>query len=780
MADKPKKKSSSGGSGRGDGPRLTKEPIVSVPKSGPAAVSPRKEPAKRAPAKRSSSVRKKRKKNDTPFWLRRSVWRWLLTLALLGAIALFFVILYFAQGLPSINGLETIKKQPGITMKTEDGLIIGSYGDIYGDYVDYDALPKSLVQAVLATEDRRFFQHHGIDIVGIMRAMAVNIRAGGFVQGGSTITQQVAKNVFLTPDRTIRRKIQEMLLAFWLESRFTKKQLFAIYVNRVYLGAGNYGVDAASRRYFDKPATELKRVESAVLAGLLKAPSKYSPIASPERAKKRAHQVLVNMEDAGYINEKEVKTSLAEFQPPKLYREDDPSGTRYFTDWLMDEIPNYVGNVEQDMTVITTLNPTLQKEAEDALKKIMDENGVEKKASQAALVTMEPSGAIRAMVGGRSYPESQFNRAVQAKRQPGSVFKLFVYLAAMDAGMSPDTLVMDEPVEFRVGNTTWRPQNFDGKYRGEITIREALTHSLNTVAVQLTMWVGVERVAEMARRLGIPGVKPNPSIALGAVDANLLDLTGAYAHLANEGKGVRPYGIKEIYAQGEKEPLYKHSDADVWVVLRNSVVQKMNNMLMNVPLAGTGTRAYIGRPMAGKTGTSSDHKDAWFIGFTPQLVTGVWVGNDNNSLMNKVTGGNLPAMIWHDFMLKAMEKEPVRGIPNDASATDSGGLPWQDSPRSLDEMFDRIEEEASDEDTNGQRGPNLNDSFWDTLFGDKPQPEAEPQPQPEPAQQLKPAAEPKPQPQPQEPEERGLFDRLGDEMEYSYPNSSGRERRLSR
>lgn len=802
MSDTPKKRKASTPR-RGDGPRLTKDPVAISPKkkTGPAAVSPKKD----APTRR-----KKKKSSSTVWWKRRNFWRWILILALFGMASLFVVVMYFAQDLPSIQGLETIKKKPGITMKTADGLIIASYGDIYGEYIDYDQLPKPLIQAVLATEDRRFFSHHGVDVVGIMRAMAVNVRAGRLVQGGSTITQQVAKNVFLTPDRTLKRKIQEMLLAFWLEGKFTKKQILAIYLNRVYLGAGNYGVDAASRRYFDKPVTELNRVESALLAGLLKAPSKYSPIANPDKAKARARQVLLNMADADYLTEQEAKDALKEFKPPKLYRDDDPSGTRYFTDWLMDEIPNYVGNIEQDMTVLTTLDPALQKEAEDALKKIMDEQGEEKKASQAALLSMKPNGAIVALVGGRSYRESQFNRAVQAKRQPGSVFKLFVYLAALDAGMSPDTLVVDGPVEFTVGRKVWRPSNFDGKYRGEITLRDALTNSLNTIAVQITMWVGPQRVADMARRLGVPNVQANPSIALGAADANLLELTGAYAHLANNGRGLKPFGIQAIYDQ-QGELLFEHEDADQWVVLRQSVVQKMNYMLMNVPIAGTGRRAYIGRPMAGKTGTSSDHKDAWFIGFTPQLVTGVWVGNDDNSKMNKVTGGNLPAMIWHDYMQKAMAPLPVQYLPSDASATDSGALPWQDRPRTMDEMFDELNAEPTD---SPQKGPDLNRGFWDKLFGteDKnpaddvpaspqpappalqpganaPLPEGWQEPRWQPEQEPKaPAAPPvtpaAAQPTPTKPS-TGLFDRLQDtlnsgETEYEYPNASGRERRLSR
>lgn len=713
---------------RGQGPKLTS--AGGKPKKGAASISPKKEAPRRVAAskggKKRAATRRRPASGRVAFFKRRSVWLFLGSAFFTFLIFGVAVLLYFAKDLPSIRGLDTIEKQPGITMKTRDGLILASYGDVYGDYVPYEELPPHLVEAVLATEDRRFFEHAGIDIFGIARAMVVNLQAGGFVQGGSTITQQVAKNVFLTPDRTLRRKMQEMLLAFWLESRFTKQEILAIYLNRVYLGAGNFGVDAASRRYFDKPATEMNLIESAVITGLLKAPSKYSPIANVELAKKRSHQVLINMQDAGYIDEAEVKAGLAEFKPPKLYRDDDPSGTRYFTDWLIDELPDYIGNIEQDLVVITTLDPRLQKEAEDALNTVMDESGEEKNARQAALVSMAPDGAVQAMVGGRDYGESQFNRAVQASRQPGSVFKLFVYLAAIDAGMTPDTLVTDEPVALTVGNKTWRPGNFSADYRGTITMREALTHSINTVAVQLTMAVGVNRVVDMAGRLGIKNVPANPSIALGAVQTNLLNLTGAYAHLANEGKGVQPYGIQAIYSQSGTE-LYERKGSGLWVVLRGNVVRQMNYMLMNVPVAGTGRGAYIGRPMAGKTGTSSDFKDAWFIGFVPQLVTGVWVGNDDNTPMKKVTGGNLPAVIWRNYMTAAVSNLPAASVPNSAYSTDEGLLPWQTAPQTINDFIDTRgldrrppEGNPQPQNSNG-RGPNLGQSFWDKLFDGKKQ-----------------------------------------------------------
>lgn len=706
---------------RGQGPRLTSAGGKAAPKKGAASISPRREaPARSGPRKTTRKRPTSRMKGRVG---RRSIW--MFAGSAFFTLLIFFVaiMLYFAHDLPSISGLDTIKKQPGITMKTEDGLILASYGDVYGDYVPYEKLPKHLVDAVLATEDRRFFDHVGIDVFGIARAMFVNLREGGFVQGGSTVTQQVAKNVFLTSDRTLKRKVQEMLLAFWLEGRFSKQEILAIYLNRVYLGAGNFGIDAASRRYFDKPATKINLIEAAVLTGLLKAPSKYSPISSVELAKKRAHQVLINMEDAGYIDEAELKEAVAAFKAPKLYREDDPTGTRYFTDWLMDELPNYLGNIDQDLIVTTTLDAKLQKEAEDALDGVMDKEGAEMNASEAALVSMTPDGAIRALVGGRSYKDSQFNRAVQANRQPGSVFKLFVYLAALDAGMTPDTLVTDEPVSLTVAGKNWRPGNFDGKFRGVITMREALTQSVNTVAVQLTMAVGVNQVADMSKRLGIKGVKPNPSIALGAVDSNLLSLTTAYAHLANEGKGVQPYGITAIHSQSGKE-LYKRKGSGIWGVLRSSVVQQMNYMLMNVPLAGTGRGAYIGRPMAGKTGTSSDFKDAWFIGFVPQLVTGVWVGNDDNSQMKKVTGGSLPASIWRQYMTAAVKDLPVAGISASAYSSDDGLLPWQSPPQSINEFIDsrgldRQAPAGNPQPLQQQRrnnGPELGKSFWDKLF----------------------------------------------------------------
>ena len=583
-------------------------------------------------------------------------------------------VMYYATQLPDIRALDTIKKQQGITIETVDGRVIANYGDVYGNYIPYEQLPKSLVYAVIATEDRRFFEHHGVDIIGIPRARVTNVRAGRLVQGGSTVTQQVAKNVFLTPERSLSRKVQELLLAFWLEARFTKQEIMAIYLNRVYLGAGAFGVDAAAKRYFNKSARDLNLYESALMAGLLKAPSRYSPAANTDRAQARVHQVLVNMVDAGYLKKKEVAPALASYEKSPAH-ESQGGDVRYFTDWIVDTIPTVVGQVNDDMVVTTTLDTTMQEQAQDAIVNVVTMEGEKKRVTQGALVAMKPDGAVQALVGGMSYAKSQYNRASQAKRQPGSVFKLFVYLAALEAGLNPQSMVEDAPITLQVGNKMWSPENFGMDYRGQIPMVEAIRFSLNTVSVRLSQFAGVNRVAEIAMRLGIPNVPDRPSIALGAVEATLVEMTGAYAHLANGGAKVEPYGILRVRTRAGKE-IYKREEPDRQMVLAKGTVEMMNYLLLDVVARGTAVKANLpGRQVAGKTGTSQDFKDAWFIGYTGQMVTGVWVGNDNNKPMRKVTGGSVPATIWRDFMVKAMEGQPVKYIPSSAGSSE-GLLPW--------------------------------------------------------------------------------------------------------
>ncbi len=621
---------------------------------------------KAAPRKRRHKFRLPNEENRR--WMKFT--RLGMTMFILGGILL----VYIAANLPDIHKLETVKKEQAITVETADGHIIATYGDVYGAYIPYNKLPTALVQAVMATEDRRFFVHHGVDFLGIARAMVANIAAGKVVQGGSTITQQVAKNVFLTPRRSIERKLQEMLIAFWLEGRYSKQEILAIYLNRVYLGGGTFGVEAASKRYFNKPATELTLLESAMMAGLLKAPSHYSPTANVERAKARATVVLGKMVDAGYIKPKEVTAALATFKKDEL-RSVEGNAARYFTDWVVDDLQNYIGGIEDDLVVTTTLDSKLEGYARDAVENVVATEGPKKKVTQGALVAMTPDGAVKAMIGGVSYSKSQYNRAAQAKRQPGSVFKLFVYLAALEAGYTPMSTVVDAPVIIEAaGARQWSPDNFTGDYQGELPMVDALRLSLNTVSVRLSQYAGIDRVANMAMRLGIPDVPAYSSIALGAVEATLVELTGAFAHLPNEGNKVVPYGILAIKTTKGQE-IYKRETQITEPVLASGTVQMMNYMLLRVVQAGTGTRAAIGRPAAGKTGTSSDYKDAWFIGFTPQLVTGTWVGNDNNAKMAKVTGGNMPAQIWHDFMIKAMQGVPVKNIPSSEGSSE-GLLPW--------------------------------------------------------------------------------------------------------
>ncbi len=645
--------------------------------------APKKKPAaKRAPAKgnaayRGRGSRRARVKTADGLMPERSVIaifiaRMLMAGVIIGGLA----VMYFMVSMPDISSIDTIRKQQGITVLSADGRTVANYGDVYGEYIPYEKLPRHLVQAVVATEDRRFFAHGGIDVWGIARAMFVNVRAGHMVQGGSTVTQQVAKNVFLTPDRTLMRKAQEALLALWLEARFSKKEIMAIYLNRVYLGAGTFGIDAAAKRYFNKSAKDLTLEESALLTGLLKAPSRYSPASNSERARARMHQVLVNMEDAGFINKAQVKKSLATYAASPSHKAEGGE-VRYFTDWIIEELPKYVGQVEEDMVVTTTLDGELQQKAVDALQTIVSKEGPAKRVSQGAIVAMQSDGAVQAMVGGLSYGESQYNRAAQAKRQPGSVFKLFVYLAALEAGVKPYSTVLDAPVSLYVGNKVWAPENYnEDSYLGEIPMVVALRNSLNTVSVRLGQYAGFGRVANMAERLGIPSVPSHPSIVLGSVEATLLEMTGAYAHLANNGNKVVPYGITLVKTRKGNKELYKHEKAEPESILAQGTVEMMNYMLLDVVARGTGTKARLAdRQVAGKTGTSQNFKDAWFIGFTPQMVTGVWVGNDDNKPMRKITGGTIPSAVWKSFMASAMQGKPVLPIPNAASSGE-GMLPW--------------------------------------------------------------------------------------------------------
>ncbi len=584
--------------------------------------------------------------------------KWTVLLVIWGVIAVGGLAAWYSLDLPDVEKLSAATRRPSITLLDEQGEVIATYGDLYGRPVQAGELPPALIKALLATEDRRFFSHFGLDVIGLARALWVNLRTGRIVQGGSTLTQQLAKNLFLTPERTLKRKAQESLLALWLEHKFTKQEILTIYLNRVYLGAGTYGVEAAAAKYFGKSARDLTLYESALIAGLLKAPSRFAPTRDPELSRHRTRQVLANMVNAGVLSPEEMK--VAERNPANLRAYQAPPGsTRYFVDWVLPQISSYIGRADDDLMVVTTLDRRLQEIAEAKLVAMVEGAGEQFDAAQAALVALQADGAVGAMVGGRDYGDSQFNRATQAYRQPGSAFKLFVYLAGLESGLAPDDVIPDAPVT--VDN--WSPKNYGGTYAGPVSLREALSRSINTVAVRVSEKAGRDRVREAARRLGLTATLPRgPSLALGTMGVTLIELTAAYATLANNGFGVWAYGIKEIRNR-RGDVLYRRSGSGPGRVIAPGNVARLQDMLSAVISEGTGKVARMRRPVAGKTGTSQNFRDAWFIGYSADLVAGVWFGNDDNAPMRRVTGGGLPARLWRAFMVDAHKGLPPRPLP---------------------------------------------------------------------------------------------------------------------
>ena len=600
------------------------------------------------------------KRRRKPF--RRSLLRfflkWLAVLLVWAGVGGIGLIAWYAYDLPDVSRLGERARAPSITLTSADGTTIARLGDLYAQPVRVETLPAHLRDAVLAIEDRRFYSHFGLDPLALLRATVVNLRAGRVVQGGSTLTQQLAKNVFLTPARTIKRKVQELLLALWLERKFTKDEILSIYLNRVYLGANAYGVEAAAKRYFGKSARDLDLAESAMIAGLLKAPSRYAPTRNIERARARASQVLASMVDAGFLTRNQAEAAVK--APATVVHARRASGriARYFADWVLDQVSGYAGPGAGDLLVVTTLDAPLQAAAEEAVEWALAGEGARRGAGQAALVALDPDGAVRALVGGRDYAVSQFNRATQARRQPGSAFKLFVYLAALEAGFTPGDLVEDAPITV----DGWSPRNYDDTYAGTVTISEALSRSLNTAAVRITEHVGRDAVTRVARRLGITSpLRSDASLALGASEVRLIELTAAYATLANHGQGVWAYGVREIRT-ADGAVLYRRSGSGPGTVVAEPVLRQMVAMLEAVVAGGTGRAAALPWPVAGKTGTSDEWRDAWFVGFTRDLVVGVWVGNDDAAAMNTVTGGGLPARLWARFMRTALAGIPPRPI----------------------------------------------------------------------------------------------------------------------
>ena len=575
------------------------------------------------------------------------------------------VLAYVGAHLPPIQSLEIPKRPPSIQINDVAGKQLARRGDLAGEIITLKELPPYVPRAFVAIEDRRFYEHYGVDPLGIGRALIANVLHRGVAQGGSTLTQQLAKNLFLTQERTVTRKLQEVLLAVWLERKFSKTQILELYLNRVYFGSGSYGIEQASLRYFGKSAKQLNVAEAAMLAGLVKSPTRLAPNRNFDAAEKRAKMVIAAMAELGFITPSSEKVALA--KPPRIVAQAGNGAVNYVADWVVDVLNDVLGHVDDDVVVATSIDGFLQASAEKSLTDELALKGDKGNVSQGALVAMTPEGAVRAMVGGRNYAESQFNRAVAAKRQPGSAFKAFVYLTALEHGLTPDTVRQDGPIKIK----GWQPENYSHEYFGPVTLTKALAMSLNTVSVRLTMEFSPMSVVRTAHRLGIASkLEPNASIALGTSEVSMLELVGAYAPFANGGYAVMPHVIERVTSANGKV-LYNRNEQPLGRIIEARYVGMMNQMMQETLSIGTAHKAALpGWPAAGKTGTSQDFRDAWFIGYTGHLVTGVWLGNDDNAPTKKVTGGGLPVDIWSRFMRDAHQGVPVASLPT----APSGGL----------------------------------------------------------------------------------------------------------
>ncbi len=665
----------------GAGPRPTGAAPGSRPRN-PSKSGPEHETIRPTRPKRPGSGRKE--SGNPGFWVNTGfgLARLVLVTGIWGVIAGLIALAWIARDLPNPDRLKAANPHPSIQILAANGEPLAVRGDAYGAALDFDDLPAHLTQALISTEDRRFFSHPGFDVIGVARSVVTNVLRGHSAQGGSTLTQQLARNLFLNPKKTMERKVQELLMAIWLERRFTKNELLALYLNRMYFGAGAYGIEAAAQTYFSKSARDLTLAESAMMMGLVQSPSRLSPVQRLDRARARASVVLDNMVEVGFIDAAAAQAAKA--QPATPVARAAIRGPQYFVDYIFDQLPDLIGEIDTDIIVETTLDPNLQSLGEAALTGTLDAESVKMHAGQGALLAMTPDGAIKAMVGGRSYAASPFNRATDAHRQPGSAFKPFVYLAGLEVGLSPDTVMDDSPIT--VGK--WSPQNYTRKYLGPIPMRRAVAESVNTVAVRVFLEAGARRVVQTAHRMGITSdLHRDASLALGTAEVSLLELTSAYAPFANGGDGVVPYAVTRITSP-DGTMRYEHLAGGQALVIGGQNLEQMISMLEGVLTQGSGKAARLpDRPAAGKTGTTSSYRDAWFMGFTAELVCGVWTGNDNDEEMKKVTGGGLPAIIWRRFM------EPAhRGIPPHAIPTTSR-MPLEEETVPSDRLADQPVEE---------------------------------------------------------------------------------------
>jgi penicillin-binding protein 1A len=614
---------------------------------------------------------------------------WGVVLSLWAALAAIGAVVWVGLHLPPIQSLEIPKRPPSVLILGLNGATLATRGDMGGAAVPLRELPPYVPNAFIAIEDRRFYKHHGVDPWGIMRAAVADVLHRGAAQGGSTITQQLAKNLFLTQERTLTRKLQEALLALWLEHKFTKRQILELYLNRVYFGAGAYGVEAAAQRYFGKSARRLTLPEAAMLAGLVQSPSRLAPTRNPDGAARRAQLVIAAMAQQNMISAEAAKLAL--IAPARAKQPSGAGSVNYVADWAMDAVNDLVGHIDTDIVVDTSIDPTLQNAAEQALVDALAQRGQKLGVGEGALVAMTPDGTVRALVGGKSYADSQFDRAIAAKRQPGSAFKPFVYLTALEHGLTPDSVREDAPISVR----GWRPENYEHQYFGPVTLTQALADSLNTVSVRLTLEFGPAAIIRTAYRMGIVSpLEPNASIALGTSEVSPFELVSAYAPFANGGFAASPHVVERIRTSDGKV-LYARAPQALGRIVDARYVAMMNAMMHETLTSGTARHADLpGWQAAGKTGTSQDFRDAWFIGYTSRLVTGVWLGNDDSSPTRRATGGGLPVDIWSRFMKTALRGTAPAPLPGVAGGGWFAALP-QPFAASNPQVADRGRQAAS-------------------------------------------------------------------------------------
>ena len=589
--------------------------------------------------------------------------------ALLALLALIVAVAVATAYLPSYGTL-TKRSDLGqmIRVRAANGQVLVSLGPSFGKWLPYDQIPPEMRAAMISTEDRRFRSHIGVDPIGIGRALASAVVKNRRISATSTITQQLARNIFLTNNRSFVRKLKEAILALALERKFSKNQILELYLNRVYFGGGAYGIDAASRKFFGHSADHLSLGEAAIIAGLVKAPSNYSPTADIEAARTRSAVVLQTMAKNGFITEADA--AAVDPATVRIQQTTNNNSVRYFTDWALPQLDTLIDETSDPIDVWTTLDPRMQVAADRAIATDVP------KGLQGALVAIDRDGAVRAMVGGKDYVDSIYNRATQAERQPGSAFKLFVYLAALESGMKPTDTIVDEPVTI----DGWSPRNSTRTNLGPVSLREAFSRSINTISAKIGAQLGFSTIADMARRFGISTpISTFPSMVLGTSDVRLIDMTRAFASVNNKGVAVTPYAIRKVVTADGRQ-LYQHDSSEERVLVAPWVAAEMTDLLQSAVLTGTGRAAQIGRPVAGKTGTTSSNKDGWFIGFSSGLTTGVWMGRDDARSVAGLQGGTAPARAFHDFMIVAVANRPVEQFETQVPIPD-----WQLTPE--EEMY---------------------------------------------------------------------------------------------